>query len=457
MRNIFKFMMLFVLSMSIVSCESLVEGFDENPNDPTDAPAITMFGGLEAANVFVHEGAFARTAGMWSGAFTGSDRQYIATYEYNSVASDFDFGWSGTYADGLYVARQLQEKAAALNNKELEAAALIMEAHMIGTAADLFGDVPYTQAAQPESFENPAYDAQLDVYTAVQATLDKAILNASESGDFAYVTTLGSWKEVAYTLKARNFLHTRQYAEAIAAAQNGVSSADNDWKAMHNDIPTSYNIYYSFMDFERGGYMTADGAYAYSLLDTSNGNANYRGNAKTDESNRVNFYYLFDDADTYGSVDPNWKNGIFTPSSEFSLVTYVETQLILAECYARTGDNVMALTHLNNARTAHAATYSTTYDAYVTADFEAGGIANIAGSTGDASLLMEIMEEKYISMYGQIEIFTDLRRTDNMLGVPANTGAAIPERFLYSQDEINSNTSVPNPIPGLFEATPVNQ
>lgn len=455
MRNILKFAMLFVLSMSIVSCESLVDGFDENPNDPTDAPAITMFGGLEAANVFVHEGSYARTAGMWSGTFTGSDRQYVSTYNYSVVASDFDYGWRDIYANGLYVARQLQEKAAAVNNKALESAALIMEAHMIGTAADLFGNVPYSQAAQPFTFENPAYDAQADVYAAVQATLDKALLNASDGGDFAYVTTLGSWKEVAYTLKARNYLHTRQYAEAIAAAQNGVSSAANDWKATHNDIPTSYNIYYSFMDFERGGYMTADGAYAFSLLNPTD--ANYRGNAKTDESNRVSFYYLFNDGDTYGTVDPNWKNGMFTPDSEFPLVTYVENQLILAECYARTGNSAMALTHLNNARAAHAATYGTTYDAYVTADFAAGGIANIAGKTGDESLLMEIMEEKYISMYGQIEIFTDMRRTDNMLGIPTNTGTKIPERFLYTQDEINSNSSVPSPIPGLFDPTPVNQ
>ena len=455
MRNILKYAMLLALSMSIVSCESLVEGFDENPNDPTDAPAITMFGGLEAANVFVHEGSYARTAGMWSGAFTGSDRQYIATYEYNAVASDFDYGWRDIYANGLYVSRQLQEKAAALNNGPLESAALIIEAHMIGTAADLFGDVPYSQAAQPDVYANPTYDSQVDVYTAVQATLDKAITTASEDGDFAYVTRLGSWKEVAYTLKARNYLHTGQYADAIAAAQNGVSSSDNDWVATHNDIPTSYNIYYSFMDFERGGYMTADGAYAFSLLNPNDGN--YRGNAKTDESERVSHYYLFDDGDTYGTVDPNWKDGMFTPSSEFPLVTYVENELILAECYARTGNSAMALDHWNNARAAHAAKYGTAYDDYVTADFDAGGMANIAGQTADESLLIEIREEKNLSMYGQIEIFTDLRRTDNMLGIPANTGTNIPERFLYTQDEINSNSNVPSPIPGLFDPTPINQ
>jgi len=201
--------------------------------------------------------------------------------------------------------------------------------------------------------------------------------------------------------------------------------------------------------------MTADGAYAFSLLNPNDGN--YRGNAKTDESERVSHYYLFDDGDTYGTVDPNWKDGMFTPSSEFPLVTYVENELILAECYARTGNSAMALDHLNNARAAHAAKYGTAYDDYVTADFDAGGMANIAGQTADESLLMEIMEEKYLSMYGQIEIFTDLRRTDNMLGIPANTGTNIPERFLYTQDEINSNSNVPSPIPGLFDPTPINQ
>ena len=70
------------------------------------------------------------------------------------------------------------------------------------------------------------------------------------------------------------------------------------------------------------------------------------------------------------------------------------------------------------------------------------------------------MQERYVTLFGQLEVFNDIRRTQGELivRVPVlpNTGSQLPQRFLYSQDEINTNTSVPNPIPELFDPTEVN-
>ncbi|WP_235299248.1 hypothetical protein [Portibacter marinus] len=41
--------------------------------------------------------------------------------------------------------------------------------------------------------------------------------------------------------------------------------------------------------------------------------------------------------------------------------------------------------------------------------------------------------------------------------VQPNMGSELPQRFLYPQSEIDRNTSVPNPIPGLFTPTDINQ
>jgi len=101
------------------------------------------------------------------------------------------------------------------------------------------------------------------------------------------------------------------------------------------------------------------------------------------------------------------------------------------------------------------------YDAYVTTDFNAGGIANKRSLSADDALLSNILEERYLTFIGQIEGFNDLRRTQKettvTVPVPPNTGTQLPQRFLYAQGEVNGNTSVPKPIPGLFTATPVNQ
>ena len=84
-----------------------------------------------------------------------------------------------------------------------------------------------------------------------------------------------------------------------------------------------------------------------------------------------------------------------------------------------------------------------------------------ASLTPDEALLREILEERYVSFFGQIEGFNDMRRTQNetVVRVPVtpNTGTSLPQRFLYPQSEIDRNTSTPSPIPGIFVRTPVNQ
>jgi hypothetical protein len=71
------------------------------------------------------------------------------------------------------------------------------------------------------------------------------------------------------------------------------------------------------------------------------------------------------------------------------------------------------------------------------------------------------MEERYVSFIGQVEGYNDTRRifkeTDIRVPVPPNAGTQFPQRFLYPQTEIDLNKSSPNPIPGLFAPTPVNQ
>ena len=101
------------------------------------------------------------------------------------------------------------------------------------------------------------------------------------------------------------------------------------------------------------------------------------------------------------------------------------------------------------------------YDPYVSADFDNLGIENMDGISRDNALLREILEERYVSLFGQIEVFNDTRRTqdESIVRVPItpNVGSDLPQRFLIGNSEIDTNNNTPNPIPGFFERTSVNQ
>lgn len=72
-----------VLGAGLISCESLVDNMNTDLNNPTDASATLILTGAQLGNVSVQEGHLARVAAMWSGYFTGTDRQYKDIYSYN--------------------------------------------------------------------------------------------------------------------------------------------------------------------------------------------------------------------------------------------------------------------------------------------------------------------------------------------------------------------------------------
>lgn len=195
--------------------------------------------------------------------------------------------------------------------------------------------------------------------------------------------------------------------------------------------------------------MTTSGSHLSKILNQDSGNTMTRSNDKTDESARYDNYYFSGTGYNYSDLDPNFLSGIFASSSPFALVTYVENELILAECASRANDDATALNHLNNVRSFNQGIYGdSTYLPYDLADFGSGQMVD--GADASDALLHEILEEKYVSLFGQIETFADMRRTKNELDIPLNTGSQAPQRFLFPQSEINANDNVPKDQLDLF-------
>ncbi|MCC2547000.1 SusD/RagB family nutrient-binding outer membrane lipoprotein [Hymenobacter sp. BT175] len=465
MKNLTKYVLLAALGLSLGSCDKFINGNDINPNAPQDAPADQQLTAAQLSEGFFMSGEIPRQVGIWSGFFTGADRQYLGLDLYNTAAGDYDNAWSLAYATTLAQTRLVEEKAQAVNNRALLGVAQVVEAQIVGQITALWGDVPYSEALRPGT--PGKFDSQASVYAATQTLLDQAIINLPLNGvwdrsrDIFYGGSVPKWTAAAHSLKARHYLHVKDYARAASEARLGITSSANDMIMPYNGTSVSgdLNPYYDFIDINRFGYMSAEGAHAAALLDSvGSAGGRTRANAKTDESARFSYFYI---ADQIYSLDPNFVDGAFAPDADAPLLTYVETQAILAEALNRTGDQAGALAALNNIRRENETKFGPgAYAPYVLADFAAGGLMNrVAGQTPAAAMLKEILTEKYLSMIGQLEPFHDLRRTDNLIGVPKKNSASpsLPQRLLYPQSEVNTNPNVPKPIPGLFDKTPVNR
>lgn len=473
MNNLKHSSILLLIWVLVSSCEAAVEDLNRDPNSPTSAPADRVMTTTQVANILVHEGEIARRAGIWSGYFSGEDRQYQSFENYAVTAGDFDASWEDIYVNVIRNARVARGEDLEGKTDILLGITKVLEAQAAGTAAVLWGDIPFTEVGiLGENY--PVYESQEEVFALIHDLLDSAIADLSDGStrpssgsDIHFDGNPDSWLEVAYTLKARIYMFTKDYEGAYQAALKGISRPANSLLSVHQEAQDARNLYYQVMTGNRGDDFSANDAYILALL--SENRSDYRGNIKTDERARFNYYFTVES----GITKPNYisANGFASATAEFPLISYEENQLILAEAGFRTQGFETGLEHLNTYREylndggyIHEDFHEQgiLYEAYTAADFATGGLENSNGALSQSeALLREILEERYITFFGQIEGFNDLRRTANEHSVKVQVtptgGDEIPKRFLYPQTEIDSNPNVILPLPGFFEPTPVNQ
>lgn len=469
MKRIYiKYIFALTVLTSFLGCQDLVDDINDNPNQLTvDAVDAGLFlKGAEIENMLIQLGMFDRTASFYSGQLIGYEQVEQERYSY--IFTDRTFDWDG-YQSVLTPLRNIRERKA--DNPLYQGIAKVVEAHLIGTYASLFGDIPYSEALT--SIENPVFDSQVAVFNSLQSLLSQAIsdletASASDvvTGDYIFNGDAEKWMESAYTLKARYYMLTKEYGEAYDAALNGISSVANSMMFVPYESvvdPNSKNTIYERLNEggQRIGVIPDDTHPSYLLELLA-----LRSNSKTNEEARMQYYTIDHD-------DADGNEGIAAQLEPQALVSYQENMLILAEVGARTQGFSTGLGYLNTLRSVLSSgalfnssveSLSMVYDAYVAADFEDGGIENEDGSlTAERALLREIVEERYLTGFMTFMPFDDTRRLqkeDSDITVPFGlntpTQTVNVERLIYPSDEFESNTSSPAE-PGAYEATEVNR
>ena len=184
--------------------------------------------------------------------------------------------------------RKIDAASVALGDSIFLGVSKIVEAWMIGVDADIWGDIPYSQADSFFVYPQPVLDPQQTVYDTIQARLSQAILGAAEWNrrwsrrfDLVYGGDPQKWTALAHTLKARFYLHTAEvlgapaYASAVTEAELSVSSSnDGDYIANFSGSQAGEsNPWWQFLDANgttgRNGDIIATSSFLENLMSTT--------------------------------------------------------------------------------------------------------------------------------------------------------------------------------------------
>ncbi|MDQ3605926.1 MAG: SusD/RagB family nutrient-binding outer membrane lipoprotein [Gemmatimonadota bacterium] len=421
------------------------EDLDTDPNRPVVASRDQLFVGMQVRQFIFHEGHITRVLAMWLQQMAGTDRQYITLDKYEITESDFSPQFSALYiGGGLLDMNKIQADAEAAGDRVYLGIVQTWEAFAFGMAASIWGAIPYSDAAGESA--TPTLDSQARVYAQMQTLLDQAIANLQSGAgsnpgslDLVYGGSAAKWAGAANTLKARYYLHwvEAQAAgladanvacggncaqKALAAAQKGISTPANDFRTFHTSKAGEDNIWYQFYR-DRDSY-TRVGRNFVELLKA-------RNDPRLPQL--VAPVPLIAPATGMGFVGAPPATPLVTASTPSDirlaqdfrqpLITWGENQLILAEAQFRSGNSGAALTNVNNVRTG-------------------AGLAAL-GSFG-ASPLADIIAEKYIVLFQNMEVWNDYKRTCLPRITPFG-GRVIPGRLLYGEAERNVNPNIPPP------------
>jgi hypothetical protein len=424
-----------LIAVASAGCNNFLTGdkLSNNPNVPTGANADQLFIGVEVGTMGTWESFPMNLLPVWAQQISGVARQGLQWSQYaaatDNLTSDALFN-SFFGPGGLADIRRVVSLATAEGNMKLVGEAKVFEALYEGTAADIWGDVPYDSAGT--AF--PKYDSQAAVYAHVQATLDTAIADLSGAGagatnDFYFGNDVAKWIATVHTLKARFYMHTAEKSDltydaailqnVLTETASGIADAGSSFETKHTTNQGEQNLFFWYVTGQRQGDMGPSQLHinlAAQLHDPDVLAADYTKN--------VDGQYLGAPA---GGSAPN-KISLFNigPTTSQVLASYAENKLLSAEAHYRLNNAALALADYN---AEHAA-------------FGQGPATVLGGTNG---LLISILEEKYVRDFLDPNVWFDYLRTcvpnlplpiDNQLNY-------IPARMPYGYTESISNPNIP--------------
>ena len=462
--------------LSLIGCGDFLSGpgLDQDPNNIlTLGKPGPLYIGIQKAAPGLREGSLAV---LYMQQYAGRTRgaQFYDAYLIGPTNTDHD--QVAVYGSGgLLDIRKMEQLARKVGDSLYIGIAKVYQALDVGIGADVSGDTPYREAAD-SNFPEPHYDPQLQVYSDLQAQLDSAIMvfftatgptNLGGTADQSELIYSGRdpaglraiYSDVARSLKARLFLHVAAasvagvsgappapYDSALQYATTGIKSPVDDFLWFHDAVnhPNLWRDVFSGGDWVPGAAVieilkrriTAgvedDQRIAFYFTPASDGQ--YRGYRPTGATVPTS-HGIDDGSGPYSRIGPTFDVDQSDGSFRQPELTYVEMQLIAAEATWQINCSGCSPTAVVSAAQPFldAARRNRRY-----------GSASFGDAPGAlAASLQNIIEEKYVSLFLNPEIWNDWKRTCLPSLAPTTGRPAIPGRLPYGLVDITTNPNVP--------------
>lgn len=477
----------------LTSCES---GFEDLNTDPTQANSLPPQFQLPTVQL----GVAGTRYEQWRGnlIFSSAMVQHMAQTWYSGAKyGEGSDDWRGAFWRVAYngsgdsrraYVKQVEDLIAGNQDEptavNFVAAGRVLRAFAYHRLTDVYGDIPYSEAARGFLEDNvaPAYDSQSEIYPDLLSELEAAIgqfdsgARSMGDADLMYGGDVTRWQRFANSLMLRMALRLVKVDQGMAqnwgqkAIAGGVMQSNADIAFVQHQ--TGPNVGPNGMNSNGiGDVFAVDNPlliefFVDHLKETDDPRlpifgAVYTGPASSGSSQIVST----DPADMFGwppetddvtiQDHPQWDDdlgyhGVFAQPNRIIrgldeptfLLTYAETEFMLAEAAVRGWHGGSAATHYENgvrAAMQHVAFY------------DDGGAADISDATIDAYLaanpfdaanaLEQINTQYWIATFlNGYEAWANYRRTGFPAFEPVNypgnpTGGTVPRRLLYPENE----------------------
>jgi len=448
MKKIFLFISI-VAVLADTGCKKYVD-VNTDPNRPLDVSEKLMLGPIEFNIAYAINSGNEGTASTYTNHFMQMVcyNQVALNYgTYVFVNTNLNATWGVVYPTCLENLKLLQQKSQKNGNSNYTAVAEVLTAYVLGFATDLWGDIPYSKAFQGLGNFTPTYDKQEDIYKAIQALLDQAVVDIDKktplkpgAEDFFYAGDMTKWRKLAFSLKARYYMHltkapgytaATQAGLALTALQNGMTGTADEWKFVYPGGATSRNVW--FENMLPGTTLVASSAIVDTLVGRNDPRLHFLiapAKNTSKDTGRVIGTAAIGTLNNFSLLGPAYCS---IGSIEY-IMPYTEVQFLQAEATLITTGFAAAQPFYQAGITTHMTKLGV----------PGGSITTYLAARGTltASNALElIMQEKKIADFLSPENFNDWRRT----GFPVLTKvlnaqvSEIPRRLLYPQTEINAN------------------